>query len=91
MTKDIKKLLHNHKDLIHSDDLKVVSHVQRQEDDWYINTIMIADIDVPFKYKRKQPYQSLKGSRLNLTYYRQVELIAGMEFEFMKVVRLKKS
>jgi hypothetical protein len=91
MSKDIKKLLDNHKDLIHSDELKVVSHVQRKEDDWYINTIMIENIDAPFKYKRKQPYQSLIGSRINLTYYRQVQQIAGMEFEFMKVVRLKQS
>lgn len=91
MSKDVKKLLANHEDLIHSEGLKVLSHVQRKEDDWYINTLMLEGIDVPFKYKRKQPYKSLKDTQVNLTYYRETNIIAGLEFETMKVVRLKQS
>ncbi|WP_068545664.1 hypothetical protein [Thalassotalea crassostreae] len=87
--KDVKKLLSNHQELIHSDAVKVTSHVQRQDDDWYINTLMIDNHQVPFIYKRKKPYQSLKGARVNITYYRDIKQLAGMDFETMKVVRLK--
>ena len=86
---DVQKLVEKHRNLIHSEMQKVVSHVQREEGDWYVNTIMIEGVDVPFKYRRKQPYKSLKGARVNLTYYSQTEHIAGMDFEVMKVVRLK--
>jgi len=48
--KSIKK----HKQLVHSDMLKVTSHVQRNEADWILNTIMVEGYDVPFRYKRKQ-------------------------------------
>ena len=90
MTKsDAEKLVEKHSSLTHSQMQKVVSHVQREEGDWYLNTIMIEGVDVPFKYRRKQPYKSLKGARVNLTYYPQSEQIAGIDFEFMKVVRLK--
>jgi len=50
---------------------------------------MIEDCDVPFKYKRKKHYKSLKGQRVNLTYYPAKESVAGMELEIMKVVRIK--
>lgn len=86
---DVNKLVEKHKNLIHSEMQKVVSHVQREDGEWYLNTVMIEGIDVPFKYRRKQPYKSLKGARVNLTYYPQVEEVAGMAFEVMKVVRLK--
>ena len=86
---DAQKLLEKHRNLIHSEMQKVVSHVQREEGDWYLNTLMIEGVGVPFKYRRKQPYKSLKGARVNLTYYPQVEQVAGMDFETMKVVRLK--
>lgn len=69
--------------------LKVSSHVQRFADDWIINTIMIEGYDVPFKYKRKRAYKDLKGQRVNLTYYPGKEIIAGIEFEIMHVVRIK--
>jgi hypothetical protein len=52
---------------------------------------MLEGIDVPFIYRRKQQYQSLKGARVNVTYYRQVQDVAGIEFETMKVVRIKRS
>ena len=69
--------------------LKVTSHVQRKEADWIINTLMIDGYDVPFKYKRKKPYKKLTGQRVNLTYYADTEVVAGMDFEVMRVVRVK--
>lgn len=89
MKSPIKKLLDNHKDLTHSEHLKVISHVQREEDDWYLNTIMLDGIQPPFKYKRKKLYKSLSGQRVNVTYYPEVENIAGFEIEIMKIVRIK--
>ncbi|GLX77434.1 hypothetical protein tinsulaeT_07740 [Thalassotalea insulae] len=82
-------LIDKHHKLIHSENLKVVSHVQREQDDWLLNTIMIENIDVPFKYKRKKHYRSLQGQRVNLTYYATTENIAGFDIEIMKVVRVK--
>ena len=84
-----EKLLKSHRELVHSDMQKVVSHVQRQAGEWYINTLMIEGCDVPFRYRRKEPYRSLQGQRVNLTYYRSSESVAGMEMEVMKVVRVK--
>jgi hypothetical protein len=69
--------------------VKVTSHVQRTQDDWILNTIMIEDYDVAFKYKRKKQYRNLKGQRVNLTYYPDKESVAGMELEIMRVVRIK--
>ncbi|WP_353896324.1 hypothetical protein [Aliikangiella maris] len=70
--------------------MKVISHTQREKDDWFINSIMIENCEVPFKYKRKKRYKTLtKGQRVNLTYYPEIEKIAGLEFEYMKVVRIK--
>lgn len=83
------KLIKKHEKLIHTDNIKVVSHVQREEDDWYINTLMIEKVDAPFKYKRKKLYRSLKGQRVNITYYPNTENIAGMEIEVMNIVRVK--
>lgn len=85
------KLLKKHQQLTHSDMMKVKSHVQRKLDDWILNTLMIEGYDIPFKYKRTQPYKNLKGQRVNLTYYPDKETVAGMEFEIMKVVRIKVS
>ena len=86
-----KELLDKHKSLIHSENLKVVSHVQREDDDWFINTIMIDGYDVAFKYKRKKPYKSLIGCRINVTYYSHIERVAGFEIEVMNIVRIKTS
>ena len=91
MNKNVKKMLQEHQALIHSEAKKVTSHVQREDGEWYLNTLMIENVDTPFKFKRKQPYQSLKGHRVNLTYYRATESIAGFEMEYMKVVRVKTS
>lgn len=91
MKSESEKLVQKHRQLTQSDNMKVTSHVQRDEGEWVRNTIMIENVDVPFMYRRKQQYQSLKGARVNITYYPTTESIAGMEFETMKVVRLKRS
>ena len=84
-----QKLVVAHHQLTHSEMMKVESHVQRQENEWWLNTLMIDNYEVPFKYKRKKPYKSLHGAMVNITYYRATEVVAGIPFEFMKVVRLK--
>lgn len=89
MKSDPDKLVKKHNKLTHSDTLKVTSHVQREVGDWVLNTLMVEGCDVPFKYKRKKLYKNLKGQRVNLTYYPDVEIIAGLEFDIMNVVRVK--
>lgn len=89
MTKEMDKLLSKHKQLIHSENQKVLSHVQRETDEWIHNTIMIKGCDVPFKYNRKKKYKSLKGAVVNITYYPTTEVIAGFEMEIMKATRIK--
>lgn len=84
-----EKLTQRHKALTHTDMVKVTSHVQREAGDWVINTVMIEGQEVPFKYKRKKLYKNLEGQRVNMTYYPQIEIVAGMEFEVMNVVRIK--
>lgn len=87
--KIVTKLIRTHEKLVHSELLKVVSHVQRDTKDWILNTVMIEGYDVPFKYKRKKMYKNIKGQRVNLTYYPAMESVAGIELEIMKVVRIK--
>jgi hypothetical protein len=89
MKSEPEKLLKKHAKLVHSEMLKVTSHVQRNTDDWIINTVMVEGCDVPFKFKRQREYKNLKGARVNLTYYPDVEIVAGIEFEVMNVVRIK--
>ncbi len=91
MKKPVEKLLKTHKNLVHSDQRKVISHVQRYDGEWFINTIMIEGCDVPFKYKRQEQYKNLNGQRINLTYYASTETVAGFKMEIMKVVRIKVS
>jgi len=89
MKSDIDKLLKKHQKLIHTDNIKVTSHVQREEDEWIINTLMLEKISSPFKYKRKTHYKSLVGQRVNITYYIAHENVAGFEIEVMNIVRIK--
>ena len=89
MQTDPEKLLKKHAQLVHSDMVKVISHVQREKGDWFLNALMIEGCDIPFKYKRTRKYKSLRGQRVNLTYYRATECVAGMEFEVMNVVRIR--
>lgn len=86
-----KNLLQKHPKLIHSDSKKVTSHKQRQDEEWIINTVMIEGYDIPFRFKRKKAYQNLQGAQVNLTYYPIIEKLAGMEFEVMNVVRIRKA
>jgi hypothetical protein len=90
MQSDPKKLVGKNKNLTHSELLKVTSHVQREEGEWILHSLMVEGCDVPFKFKRKGNYKSLKGARVNMTYYSEQETVAGINFEVMKVVRIKK-
>lgn len=65
--------------------------MQREKDGWILNTVMLDGYDVPFKYSRKRLYQSLQGVRVNLTYYPQLEQVAGLDVEIMKVVRIRQA
>ena len=89
MKSEPEKLLKSHRELTHSEMMKVTSHVQRETPEWFINTIMVEGHEVPFRFKRKQAYKNIKGQRVNLTYYPAVEKVAGLELEIMKVVRIK--
>ena len=89
MQTDPEKLLKKHTQLVHSDMVKVTSHVQREKGDWILNALMIEGCEIPFKYKRSKKYKNLKGQRVNLTYYPATESVAGMEFEVMNVVRIR--
>lgn len=83
-----KQYLEKHPDLVHSEDVKVTSHVQRKDGEWIINTIMIEGCEVPFRYKRKKQHKNLEGARVNITYYPYIESLAGIDFEVMNVVRI---
>lgn len=91
MKSDVNKLLKKNEQLNQLDSVKVISHVQRESGDWIKNTLMLEGHSVPFKYNRKKKYRSLQGAPVNLTYYPQSEQVAGMEFESMKVVRIRRS
>ena len=69
--------------------MTVESHVQREQGDWFVNTLMIRGYTVPFKYRRKKPYKNLQGQQVNLTYYPATETVAGIDMEIMKVVRIR--
>ena len=86
-----EKLLKKHPKLVHTDMMKVTSHMQREAGEWIINTLMIEGYDVAFKYKRKKRYKDLRGQRVNLTYYPDSEMVAGMNIEIMTVVRIRVS
>ena len=88
---DIKKLLSKHQQLNQLDMAKVTSHVQREKEDWVLNTIILEGYDVPFQYTRRKVYKSLAGGCVNLTFYPETKLIGGVEFETMKVVRIRRS
>ena len=89
MSDPVSKLLKTHQKLTHSEMVKVVSHVQRDTNEWVLNTLLIEGCDVPFKYKRKKKYKNIAGQRVNLTYYPVTESVAGISMDVMKVVRIK--
>lgn len=86
-----KELLDHNSKLIHSEALKVTSHVQRDDGEWILHTLMIDGYDVPFRFRRPDKYKSLKGARVNLTYYPAQEMLVGIPIEVMKVVRVKRT
>lgn len=89
MSSTAEKLLQRHHKLTHSEMMKVVSHVQREQGEWWLNTLMMEGCEVPFRYRRKTRYKSLQGQRVNLTYYPYNESVAGMMLEVMRVVRVR--
>jgi len=91
MTSETDKLLKQHTKLNQLDSVKVTSHVQRERGDWFLNTLMLDGYTVAFKYSRKRRYRSLEGASVNLTYYPDSDVVAGLEFEYMKVVRIRRS
>lgn len=91
MNRETKKLLEKNQQLNQLEGAKVESHVQREQGDWFLNTLMLVGYPVPFKYKRRKRYKNLQGARVNLTYYPITESVAGMDFESMKVVRIRRS
>ena len=91
MQSDPDKLIEKNKQLIHSELMKVVSHAQRDDGDWILHSLMVEGCDAPFKFRRQGHYKSLKGARVNMTYYRIEEVVAGIPFEVMKVVRIKRA
>jgi len=88
---EVAKLLDRHTQLVHSERKRVISHVQRETGNWIINTVMLEDYSVPFKFKRKKPYKNLKGQFVNLTYYPDNDSVAGIDVEVMNVVRIRVS
>ena len=89
--KSIKKFLAENDNLIHATMQKISSHVQRRKGEWVFNTVLIEGHEVPFKYKRQKDYKSLQGASVDMIYYPEKETIAGMEFEYMKVVKINLS
>ena len=91
MKPEADKLLKKHAGLNQLDSVKVISHVQRERGEWFLNTLMLDGYTVAFKYSRKKRYRSLEGASVNLTYYPDTDIVAGLEFEIMKVVRIRRS
>lgn len=91
MKTDPSKIIDKHPNTNHLEDAKVSSHTQRDDGAWVRHTLMLEGYDVPFRFMRQGKYQSLKGARVNLTYYPQTENVAGMTFEYMKVIRVKRA
>lgn len=89
MKNEVDKLLNRHKLLVHSERKRVISHVQRKDGSWIVNTIMLEEYSVPFRFKRKNEYKNLKGMFVSLTYYPKTETVAGIEMEMMNVVRIR--
>ncbi|MCT7941804.1 MULTISPECIES: hypothetical protein [Shewanella] len=90
MTTDSDELLKKHSNLIHSEGVTVESHTQREQGEWFLQTLMVKGYDVPFKYRRNKKYKNLTGQKVNLTYYPREETIAGFKVETMQVVRVRR-
>jgi len=64
---DVEKLLDKHDNLTHSEELVVVSHVQRKDDDWFMNILLVEGTEVPFKFRRRKTYKNLTGLKHKVT------------------------
>ncbi len=91
MSMSPEEMLKKHPGLTHSEDRRVDSHVQREADEWFLNTVMLEGELTPFKYKRRKKYKNLAGALVNLTYYPDTETVAGIEMDIMTVVRIRRS
>ncbi|MGZ9898290.1 hypothetical protein [Shewanella gaetbuli] len=91
MNTDSDELLKKHSNLIHSEDLTVESHTQREQGEWFLQTLMIKGYDVPFKYRRNKKFKNLTCHKVNLTYYPREESVAGFKIETMQVVRIRRA
>jgi hypothetical protein len=87
----LQLLLETHPNLVHSELCRVTSHVQREEDGWYVNTLLIAKTDVPFIFKRRKKYNKLVDRVVVIKYITEGYDIWGVDLETMKVVRIKVS
>lgn len=83
-------MLANHGQLVYSEGLTVLSHIQREKGEWIQHTIMVDNYDTPFKFRRAKKYKSLQGQKVSLVYYPETEMVAGFEIEIMQVVRIKR-
>ncbi len=88
--KAVEGLLKKHEKLNHLEGVKVISHIQREKEEWVLHTLMIDGYDVPFKFKRPKKYKSLKDQLVSLIYYTDEETVAGFTIEVMQVVRVKR-
>lgn len=59
--KEAKQLIEQHQKLVHTDNIKVISHVQRELDDWFVNTLMLENIEVPLNINEKSYTKALKA------------------------------
>ena len=89
--KDVDTMFDRHAELVQSDNMRVRTHVQREQGEWILNTLTLEGHEVPFRYKRKRRYRSLEGARVNLTYYPATTSVAGIAMEVMQVVRIRRS
>ncbi|WP_076536521.1 hypothetical protein [Shewanella sp. UCD-KL21] len=88
--KAVDALLKKHEKLNHIEGVKVVSHTQREKEEWVFHTLMLAGYDVAFKFKRTKKYKSLQDQLVSLVYYPEEQTVAGFSVEIMQVVRVKR-
>ena len=91
MKSDADKLLRKHARLYQLDSVKVTSRVQRERGDRFLDTLMLESYTVAFKYSRTKRYRSLEGALVNVAFYPDTDVVARLEFEYMKVVRIRRS
>ena len=88
--KAVDELLKKHDKLNHLEGVKVISHTQREKEEWVYHTLMISGYDVAFKFKRNKKYKSLQDQLVSLVYYSEEQTVAGFPIEIMQVVRVKR-